>query len=134
MKLVYDRRFQESAYAEDNAAMPGRMEAAMAGLMAGPWAIVSPLPATSAQLRLAHDDRYIQQVTEDRVRFEMARLAAGGAILAARLAHGGEPAFACVRPRGITRLGGLPGAIAPSAMSPSPYKCCTPRTASRAPL
>jgi acetoin utilization deacetylase AcuC-like enzyme len=30
----------------------------------------------------------------------MASLAAGGAILAGRLAHGGDPAFACVRPPG----------------------------------
>jgi len=100
MKIVYDARFRESRYAEDNAAMPGRMEAAMSGLMHGPWEIIAPVPATQEQLRLAHDEVYIRQVAEDAPRFAMASLAAGGAILAARLAHGGEPVFACVRPPG----------------------------------
>jgi hypothetical protein len=44
----------------------------------------------------------------DRVRngghFEAASLAAGGAICAAKLAMEGEPAFALIRPRGITLM------------------------------
>jgi len=81
MKIIFDDRFLASGYAEDNAAMPGRMEAALSGLH-GRWAFVAPAPAL------------------DSPRYEMACLAAGGAILAGRLAHGGEPAFACVRPPG----------------------------------
>ncbi len=100
MKLIYDERFRESHYAEDNAAMPGRMEAAMSGLRHCPWDVVAPAPATLEQLRLAHGEAYLARVTEDGPRFQMASLAAGGAILAGRLAHGGEPAFACVRPPG----------------------------------
>jgi len=100
MKIIHDERFLESGYAEDNAAMAGRMEAALDGLRAGPWEMVAPSPATSEQLLLGHDAGYLQGVARDSGRFTMASLAAGGAILAARLAHGGEPAFACVRPPG----------------------------------
>jgi len=107
MKLVYDERFRTSGYAQDNAAMPGRMEAAMSGLVQGGWELVAPRPATEEELQLAHDPGYVRQVTEDGPRYAMASLAAGGAILAARLAHGGDAAFACVRPPGhhASRMG-----------------------------
>jgi acetoin utilization deacetylase AcuC-like enzyme len=107
MKLVYDERFRDSGYAEDNAAMPGRMEAALNGLAPGPWDLVAPMPATVEQLLLAHDGTFVRQVTKDEPRFAMASLAAGGAILAGRLAHGGDPVFACVRPPGhhASRMG-----------------------------
>jgi acetoin utilization deacetylase AcuC-like enzyme len=100
MKLIYDDRFLDSGYADDNAAAAGRMEAALSGVRAGPWPFVAPEPATMEQLLLAHDPDYLRQVSRDPARYAMASLAAGGAILAARLAHGGEPAFACVRPPG----------------------------------
>jgi len=100
MKIIHHDRFFDAGYAEDNAAMPGRMEAALGGLRPGPWPLVAPVPATAEQLLLAHDRAYLAQVAADPARFAMASLAAGGAILAARTAHGGEPAFACVRPPG----------------------------------
>ena len=99
MIVIHDDRFF-GAYATDNAACPGRMEAALSGLRPGPWALVAPPPASDEQLLLAHDPAYLAHVAADRPRDAMARLAAGGAILAARQAHGGEPAFACVRPPG----------------------------------
>lgn len=100
MKLVYDKRFRNSDYANDNAAMPGRMEAAMSGFGRTSGDIVAPAPATVEELSLAHERTYIGQVETDRARFEMASLAAGGAILAARFGRSGEPAFACIRPPG----------------------------------
>jgi len=100
LKIVWDDRFLDSRYAEDNAAAPGRMEAALSGVRTGPWSFIAPSPATLEQLLLAHDADYLREVAQDAPRFTMARLAAGGAILAARLAHGGDPAFACVRPPG----------------------------------
>jgi acetoin utilization deacetylase AcuC-like enzyme len=100
MKVVYDERFQASGYATDNAALPGRMEAAMSGLGRTAWETIAPAPASFDQLLLAHEEGYVRQVAEDPTRFAMASLAAGGAILAGRLAHGGAPAFACVRPPG----------------------------------
>jgi len=99
MKLVYHDRFRDQ-YAEDNAALSGRMEAAMSAVLGGPWDLIAPNPATMEQLHLAHDQAYIEQITQDKPRFAMASLAAGGAILAARLAHGGDATFACVRPPG----------------------------------
>ena len=107
MKLIYDERFRGSSYAQDNAAMPGRMEAALSGLGGTAWERVAPPAATLEQLHLAHDPAYVQTVVEDPERFAMASLAAGGAILAGRLAHGGDPAFACIRPPGhhASRMG-----------------------------
>jgi acetoin utilization deacetylase AcuC-like enzyme len=99
MKVIYDQRFN-AQYAEDNAARSGRMEAAMGGLLPGPWDRMAPMPATEEQLLLAHDAAHIRSIQEDPPRFAMASLAAGGAILAARLASGGEPCFACIRPPG----------------------------------
>ncbi|MDP2876274.1 MAG: hypothetical protein Q8O00_08825, partial [Holophaga sp.] len=98
MKVVFDQRFCDSSYAQDNAAMPGRMEAAMSNL--GAWVALAPTPATHDQLSLAHDATYLEQIAQDEPRFAMACLAAGGAILAAQQAFSGEPTFACVRPPG----------------------------------
>ncbi len=100
MKLVYDERFRGSTYAQDNAAIPGRMEAALSGLGDRAWERIAPVAATVEQLHLAHDPGYVQTVVEDPERFAMASLAAGGAILAGRLARSGDPAFACFRPPG----------------------------------
>jgi len=100
MKLVYDESFADSRYSDDNAALPGRMEAAMSGLAKATWEIVAPHPATMRQLLLGHDGAYIAKITEDRRLFTIASLAAGAAIVAARLAVAGEPAFACIRPPG----------------------------------
>jgi acetoin utilization deacetylase AcuC-like enzyme len=100
MKLVYDGRFADSSYCDDNAALPGRMEAATSGMREGGWEIVAPPSATARQLLLARDAPYVEKVAENGKLFAMASLAAGGAILAARIAFGGEPAFACIRPPG----------------------------------
>ena len=93
MRLVYDERFADSSYADDNAALPGRMEAAMSRLRLGPWEILAPEPATLPQLLLAHDEAYIEAVAREAKRFAAARLAAGAAILAGRSAMAGEPSL-----------------------------------------
>jgi acetoin utilization deacetylase AcuC-like enzyme len=100
MTIVYDERFADSSYSSDNAAAPGRMEAAMSGIGEAAWPRAAPLPATRRQLLLAHEEAYIEAAAKDSKRFAMAALAAGGAILAAGMAMGGESAFACVRPPG----------------------------------
>jgi len=100
MTIVYDERFTDSTYADDNAALPGRMEAAMSGLTDGIAEIIPALPASLRQLSLAHGKEYIDGIITDRKRFAMASLAAGGAILAAATAMKRRPAFACIRPPG----------------------------------
>ena len=100
MKIIYSPRFAHAEYAKDNAALPGRMEAAMSGLRAGGWEILEPTEASIAQLLAAHDPAYVEGVRRDGQLFAMAGLAAGGAILAARIALAGEAAFACIRPPG----------------------------------
>ncbi len=100
MQVIFDRQFCRSDYADDNAASPGRMEAAMSGLWASGWEIRSPMPATREELLLTHEKTYLEAVARNPGRYAMASLAAGGAILAARVARKGEPAFACIRPPG----------------------------------
>jgi hypothetical protein len=64
MKVIHDDRFLEPGYADDNAAMAGRMEAALGGLRPGPWELVAPGPATDEQLLLGHDVGYARTVIE----------------------------------------------------------------------
>lgn len=100
MMLIYDERFNDSTYADNNAALPGRMEAAMSGFTDGSTIMIPALPASFLQLVLAHGKEYIDTIIPDQPRFAMACLAAGGAILAAETAMKGIPAFACIRPPG----------------------------------
>lgn len=100
MKMIYDEKFRDSRYADDNAALPGRMEAAMSGFSGNPGDILAPHPASEEQIMLAHDKTYIDTIAMNKALFSMASLAAGGAILAAEEAFGGNPSFACIRPPG----------------------------------
>ncbi|MEI6873652.1 MAG: histone deacetylase family protein [Spirochaetota bacterium] len=100
MKLVFDERFRTASYADDNASMPGRIDAAMSGIDSRRWGLVAPSPATVEQLCLAHDRAYVERISGQEALFSMASLAAGASILAADIAFGGEPAFACLRPPG----------------------------------
>lgn len=100
MKIVYHRKFEESTYADDNASIPGRMEAAMSLVDPRRWPIVEPDSATRGQISLAHSDAYIDKVASDPGLFSMAAVAAGAAIKAAEIGYGGEAAFACLRPPG----------------------------------
>ncbi len=98
--LVYDDRFTNSLYADNNASLPGRMEAATSELSESTIDRIPARNATIEEISLAHDKTYIEAIQENAALFAMARLAAGGAILAAELALKGKPAFACIRPPG----------------------------------
>jgi len=77
------------------------MEAIMTALVGeGHYKVVSPEPASYQDLARAHSQTHITNVAKDARLFEMASLAAGGAVLASEIAHKGEPAFACIRPPG----------------------------------
>jgi len=97
MKIVFHPRYTE-VYQSDPAAAPGRMEAVVAEL--GGFDTVRPEPADIDDVRLCHSDYEINYVLREGPTFEMALLAAGGAVMAAELAVSGEPAFGLIRPPG----------------------------------
>jgi acetoin utilization deacetylase AcuC-like enzyme len=59
-----------------------------------------PDPATEDDILLAHTKPHVASIKQDRFLFEIASLAAGGAILAAKSALDGEPCFGLIRPPG----------------------------------
>lgn len=104
MRVVFHEAFHNSDYSEDkydNAADPGRLVGVIKALREeGGYAVEVPAPATRADLLLGHSEAHVAAVEGKPRLFEMASLAAGGALLAADLALQGEPTFACVRPPG----------------------------------
>jgi acetoin utilization deacetylase AcuC-like enzyme len=100
MKIAFDKAFFDSDYSVDNAALPGRMEAALSSIDPGRWSTLVPEPATITQLLRVHDGEYIESIAAKPRLFAVARIAAGAAITAAEAAYAGEPCFACIRPPG----------------------------------
>jgi acetoin utilization deacetylase AcuC-like enzyme len=64
------------------------------------YAIITPEPATKEDILRAHTKSHFQYIKKDSLLFEMASLAAGGAIMAAEKAYENEPTFAVIRPPG----------------------------------
>jgi acetoin utilization deacetylase AcuC-like enzyme len=96
MKVVWSEEFLR-VYSEEPAAAAGRMEAIVQELEG--WAQwVAPVPATDEELLRCHTPEHLKWVQGEGVE-KMARLAAGGAVLAAHLGRE-EPAFALIRPPG----------------------------------
>ena len=96
MQIIYSHDFYP-VYTADPAAAAGRIEAVMNTLPAGTQ-LVEAEPATKAQLELAHTLGHIEFGRREGL-YDIAALAAGGAIQAARL--GIEmPAFGAIRPPG----------------------------------
>lgn len=101
MKILFSDKFYKSDYANNNASIPGRMEAVMAAVRSeSAFEIVCPQPASEDDVRLAHPQIYVNTVKSNGPLYDMAMLAAGAAITAADIAMTGEPAFACLRPPG----------------------------------
>ena len=98
MKVVYHPRYQE-VYASDPAARAGRMESILKEVSPH-FEVVLPEPATRDDVRLVHSEEHIRDVQQMALTYKTALLAAGGAIRAAELAIGGEPAFGLIRPPG----------------------------------
>ncbi len=97
MKIVYHPRYTE-VYENDPAAAAGRIEPIMQELTNYP--VVEPVAAGLEDIALCHTDYHIGYVHKYGSVWEMALLAAGGAIQAAKLACEGEPAFGVIRPPG----------------------------------
>jgi len=101
MKIVFHERYYNSNYAMDPAASSGRIESIMQVLSNHPeYEIIEPEPATKEDILRAHTKRHYNYVKRDGLLYELASLAAGGAILAAEEADKGNPTFAVIRPPG----------------------------------
>lgn len=98
MKVVYHPRYTE-VYASDPAASPGRIEAILKELE-GKYVFIQPQAATEEDLRRVHSQHHIESIKREKHLFEIACLAAGGAIKASQIAMDGEASFGLIRPPG----------------------------------
>jgi acetoin utilization deacetylase AcuC-like enzyme len=98
MKVVFHEDFF-GVYTADPASEAGRLEPAARRVRAA-HEIVEPTPADEATVALVHEPAHIAAVRTQRKVYEMALLAAGAALHAARLGADGEPAFSLARPPG----------------------------------
>lgn len=96
VKVVYSKAFTQ-VYTHDPAAEAGRMEAVVAAIE-DRVTFVEPTPATREQIGLAHTQSHMDHVSAMGL-YEIAALAAGGAVQAARTGLE-EPCFGLIRPPG----------------------------------
>ncbi len=98
---MFHDRFYVSNYAMDPAASSGRIESIMNILENNKdFEFIVPNPATKEDILRAHGERHYRYIESDSLLYELAALAAGGAILAAEEASKGNPTFAVIRPPG----------------------------------
>ena len=101
MKIIFHERYFNSEYAGDPAASSGRLEGIMDILSKNKeYEIITPTPATEEDILRTHTKRHLQNIKNNKLLFELASLAAGGAILAAEEAYNGNHSFAVIRPPG----------------------------------
>ncbi|BAF59097.1 MAG: histone deacetylase family protein [Pelotomaculum sp.] len=98
MKVVFDDRYR-IVYDTDPAAAPGRIDCIVDELK-GLYEFVKPRPAAESDILLVHSKDHLEHIKNRELLYDIALLAAGGAIKAAELAVQGEPAFALIRPPG----------------------------------
>jgi len=96
MKVIYHEDFNQS-YSYDPAAAIGRI-AVVVRAIKGQVTFVDAIPATDDDIAAVHTKNHIEQVRREGV-YEIAALAAGGAIQAAMIGLK-EPCFALIRPPG----------------------------------
>ncbi|MFX1398631.1 MAG: histone deacetylase family protein [Promethearchaeota archaeon] len=101
MKIVFSKKYYNSSYSRDPAAAPGRLEGIME-ILSGEngYSIIAPIQARDEDILRAHTTRHLSYIKKDPLLFELAALAAGGAILAAEEGFKGHPTFALIRPPG----------------------------------
>lgn len=102
MKIVFHERYFNSSYATDPAASEGRLDGIISLIKSKPelYEIITPNTATEADILRAHGRNHLEHFKRDPLLYELAALAAGGAIMAAESAYNGDPAFAVIRPPG----------------------------------
>ncbi|MFW9969244.1 MAG: histone deacetylase family protein [Candidatus Odinarchaeota archaeon] len=101
MKIVFHEKYYNSEYAWDPAASVGRLEGIMKLISKNKeYEIITPKPAMEEDILRAHTSRHLQSIKSNKLLFELASLAAGGAILAGEEGFKGNPVFAVIRPPG----------------------------------
>jgi acetoin utilization deacetylase AcuC-like enzyme len=101
MKIIFHEKFYMSDYALDPAAAPGRLESIMNLIKNDKdYEIIAPKYASQADIMRVHTAIHFHKIKKRPLLFELASLAAGGAILAAEEAFKGIPTFAVIRPSG----------------------------------
>ena len=102
MKIIFHEKYFDSDYAHDPAAAPGRLDTIIEVLSGKEdrYEFIRPEPATGEDILRVHTPSHVQRVRNDVHLYELAALAAGGAILAADRALRGQPSFAAIRPPG----------------------------------
>lgn len=98
MMIVYHPKYTE-VYSSDPASSPGRIEAILQELE-GRYEFIEPKPAPEEDLRRVHTLFHIESIKRDPHLYQIARLAAGGAIKAAQLGLEGKTSFGLLRPPG----------------------------------
>jgi acetoin utilization deacetylase AcuC-like enzyme len=98
MKVVFHDLFR-SVYDYDPAAAAGRMDCIVDELK-GLYEFVVPHPASEKDILLVHSRGHLDWVKERGTVYEVALFSAGGAVMAAEMTMGGDPAFALIRPPG----------------------------------
>lgn len=102
INIIFHENYFNARYTSDPAAAEGRLDGIMEIVRNDPesYQVMSPVPALEADILRAHGRQHYEQVKQQPLLYDMAALAAGGAVMAAETAHAGEPAFAVVRPPG----------------------------------
>ena len=100
MNIIFHEKFYET-YAGDPAAASGRMEPIINELKKySHYKFITPEAALPNDILRAHAAEHFENIQKIPTIYNMAILAAGGAIKAAELAYEGEPSFGCIRPPG----------------------------------
>jgi len=101
MKVVFHEKYFDSSYAMDPAAASGRLEGIFEILSQKvEYEFIVPDYAEKEDILRAHTKRHYDAIKRDLHLFDLATLAAGGAIKAAELGYDGDPTFALIRPPG----------------------------------
>jgi len=98
LKVIYHDVYLTD-YLTASCEMPLRVQSMM-NVLRRHYEILKPSPASDDDILLVHTQSILKSVKSDRDLYDAAAMAAGGAIMAAKLACEGQPTFACVRPPG----------------------------------
>jgi acetoin utilization deacetylase AcuC-like enzyme len=98
LRIVFHEKYFD-VYSGDPASAKGRLDGAYKILIES-FEFVQPEPACEEDLLLVHSQTHVRHIEQDTHVFEVASLAAGGAIRTSEIALTGEPAFGLIRPPG----------------------------------